>query len=75
MARVFEHKEAEAIISHPSRASLFSGLHTPELSVHNYVMLAFGTPEKRNKSSIESIFAQFEDPTLPRIDFLRWENA
>jgi photosystem I P700 chlorophyll a apoprotein A2 len=45
MARMLEHKEA--IISHLSWASLFLGFHTLGLYIHNDVMLAFGTPEKK----------------------------
>ncbi|CAN4101497.1 unnamed protein product [Withania somnifera] len=51
---MFDHKEA--IISHLSWASLFLGFHTLGLYVHNDVMLAFGTPEK--KILIEPIFSQ-----------------
>nr|QQP17282.1 photosystem I P700 apoprotein A2 [Selaginella exaltata] len=55
LARVLEHKEA--IISHPSWASLFSGFHTLGLHVHNDVALAFGTPEKQ--ILIEPVSAQW----------------
>nr|KUM47009.1 Photosystem I P700 chlorophyll a apoprotein A2 [Picea glauca] len=42
---MLEHKEA--IIYHFSWAGFFLGFHTLGLSVHNDVMLAFGTPEKQ----------------------------
>nr|QGU93226.1 photosystem I P700 apoprotein A2 [Selaginella sanguinolenta] len=54
-ARMLEHKEA--IIPHPSRASLFLGFHTSGLYVHNDVMPASGTPEKQ--ILIEPVFAQW----------------
>jgi photosystem I P700 chlorophyll a apoprotein A2 len=53
LARMLEQKEA--IISHLSWVSLLLGFHTLGLYVHNDVMLAFGTPEK--KILIEPIFA------------------
>ncbi|MFN9839389.1 MAG: photosystem I core protein PsaB, partial [Pseudanabaena sp.] len=55
LARMLEHKEA--IISHLSWVSLFLGFHTLGIYVHNDVMHAFGTPEK--KILIEPVFAQW----------------
>ena len=42
---MLDHKEA--IISHLSWDNLFLRFHTLGIYVHNDVMLAFGTPEKK----------------------------
>ncbi|MGD1919319.1 MAG: photosystem I core protein PsaB [Pleurocapsa sp.] len=55
LSRALQHKEA--IISHLSWVSLFLGFHTLSLYVHNYVVVAFGTPEML--ILIEPVFAQF----------------
>jgi len=54
LAHIVDHKEA--VTSHVSWVSLFSGFHTLGLYVHNDVMQAFGTPEKQ--ILVEPVFAQ-----------------
>ncbi|KAM0941033.1 hypothetical protein DsansV1_C17g0144321 [Dioscorea sansibarensis] len=65
LARMLNHKEA--IISHLSWASLFSGFHTLVLYVHNNVMLASGTLEEQ--ILIEPIFAQWIQSAHGKISY------
>ena len=62
-ARMLENKEA--LISHLSWASLFLGVHTLGLYIHNNSIQSFGTSERQ--IPIEPIFAQWIQATQGKI--------